>query len=86
MTSSSEGTTFVMAPAVNPLSISLEGRTLYVAGSDRAVVEVFDMQGRPIVNFTQVSGPVNLDMLRQGSFVVRVRAGSMNLVRRIAIR
>jgi hypothetical protein len=49
-------------------------------------LDVFDMQGRPVASFKQVSGSVALDMLRQGNYVVRVRAGSNSLTRKIVIK
>ena len=49
-------------------------------------MDVFDMQGRPIACFKRVAGPVNLESLRQGSYIVRVTAGSEKLVQRIVVR
>ena len=85
-TSSSEGPTLVMPTAVSALSLNVAGRTLHVAGAPDMSVEIFDMQGSPVASFRHVSGSVNLDMLRQGSFVVRLRAGSNSLVRRIVVK
>ena len=85
-TSSSEGTTFAMSPVANPLSLVVVGRTLHVSGASAIAVEIFDMKGTPIVTFGHVSGTVSLDMLRQGSFVVRLRSGSNMLIRRIVVK
>jgi len=85
-TSSSEKTTFAMSPAVSRLSLVVAGRTLHVSGASDIAVEIFDMKGTPIATFGHVSGAVSLDMLRQGSFVVRLRSGSDTLIRRIAVK
>jgi hypothetical protein len=49
-------------------------------------VEVFDMQGRPLMAIAHVKGSVNLESLRQGNVVVRLRAGSNTLVRCIVVK
>lgn len=84
--SSSESTTVVNVFEVNPLKVSMTGRMLQVSGAERASVDVFDMQGSPVASFKQVTGSVSLENLRQGNYIVRVRSGSMNLTRRIAIK
>ena len=84
--SSSEKTTFVAASWVNPLSLAVADRTLHVMGADMAMVDVFDLQGRPVASFRQVKGAVSLEMLRQGNYIVRVRSGSNSLIRRISIK
>ena len=84
--SSSESTTVVNVFEVNPLKVSMTGRMLQVTGAERASVDVFDMQGSPVASFKQVTGSVSLENLRQGNYIVRVRSGSMNLTRRIAIK
>ena len=76
----------VQAVTVNPLHVSMEGRLLQIAGVDYADVDVFDMQGRPMVSFKQVIGSVSLEGIRQGNYIVRVRSGSMNLTRRIVMK
>ena len=84
--SSSETTTLVNVFEVNPLKVSMTGRMLQVTGAERASVDVFDMQGSPVASFKQVIGSVSLEGIRQGNYIVRVRSGSMNLTRRIAIK
>ena len=81
-----ENTTTVMVPVSNSILLSVEGRVLHVGGATLADVNVFDMQGRPVVGFKQVSGSVALDMLRQGNYIVRVRSGSNSLNRQISIK
>ena len=85
-TSSSDGSVLVMSPVANPLSLVVAGRTLHVSGASDIAVEIFDMKGTPIATFGHVSGAVSLDMLRQGSFVVRLRSGSDTLIRRIVVK
>ena len=84
--SSSETTLVANAVAVNPLKVSMAGRMLQVAGAEKVSVDVFDMQGSPVASFKLVAGSVSLENLRQGNYIVRVRSGSMNLTRRIAIK
>jgi hypothetical protein len=84
--SSSEGTTLAMPTIVSALSLGISGRMLHVAGAPDMSVEIFDMQGSPVASFRHVSGSVNLDMLRQGNFIVRLRAGSNSLIRRIVVK
>lgn len=81
-----ENTTFAAASVSNSVLLSVEGRLLHVGGAAWANVDVFDMQGRPVVGFKRVSGSVALDMLRQGNYVVRVRSGSNSLTRQISIK
>ncbi len=85
-TSSSDGSVLVMSPAVSRLSLVVAGRMLHVSGASDIAVEIFDMKGTPIATFGHVSGAVSLDMLRQGSFVVRLRSGSDTLIRRIVVK
>ena len=85
-TSSSMGTTGVVAQNMSSLMFSIEGRMLNVGGAEWANIDVLDMQGRPVANFKQVKGPVSLDMLRQGNYIVRVNAGSNSLIRQISIK
>ena len=70
----------------SPVLLAVENRTLHVSGAEMVRLDVFDMQGRPVANFKQVKGSVSLDMLRQGNYIVRVRAGSNSLIRRISIK
>ena len=81
-----ENTTIAATPVSNSILLSIEGRMLHVGGADWANVDVFDMQGRPVIGFKQVKGSVALDMLRQGNYIVRVRAGSNSLTRQISIK
>ncbi len=85
--SSSSEDPWNMRTDVRPtLALSLNGRALTIVGAQNVNVDVFDMQGRPIRAFRQVSGQVSLDGVKAGNYIVRVREGSNSLTRRIAIR
>ena len=84
--SSSDGSTIAMSPVANLLSVVVAGRTLHVSGASHMDVQIFDMQGRPLISRTQVVSSVSLESLHQGNYVVRVVSGSMTLVRRITVR
>ena len=84
--SSGGGKTLVNDVHMVPFSLEVSGRTLHVVGASGVSLDVFDVQGRPLASFRQVAGPVNLESLRQGNYIVRVRSGSMNLVQRIVLR
>jgi hypothetical protein len=84
--SSSEGPVFVTSRSVSALSMDVAGRTLHVAGAPDMSVEIFDMQGKPVASFGHVSGSVSLDALCQGSYVVRLRSGSLSIIRRVLVK
>ena len=71
---------------MTPLSMHLSGRTLSIAGSTAAKIDVFDMQGRPVFSAKNVKGSVELQGIAEGLYVVRVRDGSKSLTQRIAIK
>lgn len=81
-----DGTLLMVESSANPLGMALDGRLLHVSGASLVAVDVFDMQGRPVVSFRNVSGAVNLGAIRQGGYVVRVRSGSFSLVRRVTVK
>ena len=62
------------------------GRTLFIAGTQSANVELFDMQGRPVFSTKCEKGSVELNGIADGLYMVRVRSGSANLVQRIVIK
>ncbi|MBR5692146.1 MAG: cellulase family glycosylhydrolase [Fibrobacter sp.] len=85
--SAESGETLLMVESgASPLGMALDGRLLHVSGASLVAVDVFDMQGRPVVSFRKVSGAVNLGTIRQGGYVVRVRSGSFSLVRRVTVK
>jgi endo-1,4-beta-xylanase len=62
------------------------GHTLFIAGANSAKVDVFDMQGRPVFSAKNVKGSIDLKDVSEGLYMVRVRDGSANLTKRIAIK
>lgn len=68
------------------LGMSFENKNLYVSGADRAKVELFDMQGRPVLKALNVNGSVSLQGVANGLYVVRVSTGSVSLMKRIVIQ
>ena len=63
--------------SMNVLShaVTLEGRTLQVVGEGPVTVNLFDMQGRLMAKFGQVSGTVNLEKVAPGRYILQVRSG-----------
>lgn len=68
------------------LGMSFANKNLYVNGTDRAKVELFDMQGRPVLKALNVNGSVSLQGVANGFYVVRVSTGSVSLMKRIVIQ
>ena len=68
------------------LSMRLADRTLSIAGTQSANVELFDMQGRPVFSARCENGSVELKGIPEGLYVARVRSGSASLTNRIAIK
>ena len=66
--------------------LAVSGRTLNVTGAVMVDVDVFDLQGRPMVHLKNVAGSVDLTRMPSGNYIVRVRAGSMNLTRKINLQ
>jgi len=67
------------------LSVSLSGRMLLIEGG-QATVEVFDLQGRPLARFSQVSGVVELAKFNAGSYILRVKSGTQVQNRKITLK
>jgi hypothetical protein len=72
-------------PQVSSIQITLNSRTLAIAGGI-ATVEIFDMQGRPLRVFRQVSGSVSLESLQAGAYIVRAYSNSNVVTKRFQIR
>jgi endo-1,4-beta-xylanase len=64
----------------------VSGHTLFIAGTQSAKVDVFDLQGRPVFRGKCEKGSVELSGFSEGLYVVRVRSGSASLTKRIAIK
>ncbi len=82
----SSGTTSIAAVQQSSLKVTVSNRSLNVAGVASAEVDVFDFQGRPMTRLRNVSGFVDLSRIPNGNYIVRVRAGSMNLTRKISLQ
>jgi len=80
--------TIAIKPVAGLTSLSMQfaGRTLSIAGATAAMVEIFDMQGRPVFSAKNVKDSVKLQDLAEGLYMIRVRDGSTSLTKRIAIR
>lgn len=72
-------------PQVSSIQITLNSRTLAIAGGI-ATVEIFDMQGRPLRVFRQVSGSVSLESLQAGAYIVRAYSASDVVTKRLQVR
>ena len=72
-------------PQVSSIQITLNSRTLAIAGGI-ATVEIFDVQGRPLRVFRQVSGSVSLESLQAGAYIVRAYSNSNVVTKRLQIR
>lgn len=85
--SASDETTAISATQkTKSLFVSFTGKTLEIQGAFPANVEVFDMQGRVLKKFSQVTGQVSLEAIPAGARIIKIRAGSESLVKRISIR
>ena len=84
---SSSSSTITIKASMAPASLSMQvsGHTLLIAGTQSAMVDVFDMQGRPVFSERNVKGSIDLK-IAEGMYVVHVRDGSKNLMQRIAIK
>lgn len=71
---------------VSKIGAQLHGRSLQISGVSFANVDVFDMQGRPVKSFRNVQGEVSLESLATGNYIVRVRSGSDNMMKRVALK
>lgn len=62
------------------------GKTLHVSGVKNASVDVFDMQGRAIIQNSSVAGSMSLEGLNPGSYVFRIASGSMSKILRLQVK
>jgi endo-1,4-beta-xylanase len=78
----------IIPQSAGPGSVTMHiaGHTLFIAGTQSAKVDVFDMQGRPVFSTKCEKGSVELNGIADGLYMVRVRSGSANLVQRIAVK
>lgn len=66
-------------------SASVHGKMLQVSGAT-VNVDVFDMQGRPMMSLRNVSGTASLAALSNGNYIVRINAASKSIVKHITLK
>lgn len=66
-------------------NVSVHGKQLQISGAN-ANVDVFDMQGRPMMNLHNVSGTASLASLSNGNYIVRIKAGTKSMVKHITLK
>ncbi len=84
--SSDDDITAIESRNFQTLSVSFSAKMLEIQSVKPATVDVFDMQGRAIKQFSQANGSVSLESVLPGTYIIRVRAGSENWTKRISIR
>jgi len=82
---SSSATLALKDAASASFSVSVHGKLLQISGAT-ANVDVFDMQGRPMMSLRNVSGTASLASLSNGSYIVRIKAGSKSMVKNITLK
>lgn len=76
----------IMAPAIaSGFSVSLEGKTLNIAGGN-ANVEIYSLLGNKFMAVENVSGALSLASLPSGSYVVRVNTKEGSKTMRVQVR
>ncbi len=76
----------IMAPAIaGGFSVSLEGKTLNIAGGN-ANVEIYSLLGNKFMAVENVSGALSLASLPSGSYVVRVNTKEGSKTMRVQVR
>lgn len=68
------------------LGMNLNGRTLSIVGATDAKVELFNLQGAPVLSMNTKNGAVNLAKMSCGLYVVRVSSGSKSIMRRVILK
>jgi hypothetical protein len=67
-------------------SVRLEGRHLQVVGGGSVSVNLFDMQGRMMARFGQVSGTLNLENVAPGRYILQIRSGKVQKNSQIVLK
>ena len=78
--------TAIVAGARASMNVSVSGKTLYVSGVKSASVDIFDLQGRSLARFSQVSGAVDLASFNAGSYILSVKSGTQVQNRKITLK
>lgn len=83
-TSSSSTAALKDIASVN-FNVSAHGKLLQITGAT-VNVDVFDMQGRPMMSLRNVSGVASLAALSNGNYIVRIKSESKSMVKRIILK
>ena len=67
------------------LNVNVHGKMLQISGAT-VNVDVFDMQGRPMMKLRNISGAASLAALSNGNYIVRINAESKSIVKRITLK
>jgi len=68
------------------ITIAVADRMLNISGVASADVDIFDLQGRPMLRLKDAVGSADLNMVPSGNYIVRVHSGALNLTRRISLK
>lgn len=68
------------------ININVSNRILSIIGGSNYDVQIFDLQGRPLIQAKNVNSEMHLNTLPNGLYIVRVNDGSQNLIRQIFIK
>lgn len=82
----SSATAALAAVQKSNISMAVAGRMLNIAGVTSADVDLFDLQGRPMVRLKNVVGSADLSAVPSGNYIVRVRSGAVNMTRKVNLR
>lgn len=80
------GTTAISNVAQNSLHVTFEGRTINIFGANSATVNIFDMQGRPVASFKHVTHAIELNNVRAGNYIVRIRDTNFSITRKVTLK
>lgn len=79
-------TTAIANVAQNTLHVTFEGRTINIFGANSATVNIFDMQGRPVASFKHVTHAIELNNMRAGNYIVRIRDTNFSITRKVTLK
>ncbi|OWV11884.1 MULTISPECIES: cellulase family glycosylhydrolase [unclassified Fibrobacter] len=82
----SSATAALAAVQKSYITVAVAGRMLNIAGVTSADVDLFDLQGRPMVRLKNVVGSADLSAVPSGNYIVRVRSGAVNMTRKVNLR
>lgn len=82
----SSATAALAAVQKSNITVAVAGRMLNIAGVTSADVDLFDLQGRPMIRLKNVVGSADLSAVPSGNYIVRVRSGAVNMTRKVNLR